>query len=105
MPSKKRDEMNAWRDYISHRIDDYKEWDAQFNSLRIHVMSDWVEMIFRSGAWQHYSAEWHEQAHEMNLKDIWNASNHNLNNLLQVISFQRRILCFDIREVKLQALA
>jgi len=40
----------------------------------------------------------------MNLKDGWNASNHNLNYLLQVMTFQHRILCFEIRELNLQAL-
>jgi len=39
------------------------------------------------------------------LKDGWNASNHNLNNLPQVITFQRRILCFDVRELNVEALA
>jgi hypothetical protein len=39
----------------------------------------------------------------MNLKDSWNASNHNLNYLPQVITFQRCILCFEIRELNLQA--
>jgi len=34
----------------------------------------------------------------------WNASNHNLNNLPQVIPFQRRILCFEIKDLNLQAL-
>jgi len=41
----------------------------------------------------------------MNLKDGWNASNHNLNYLPQVITFQRHILCFEIRELNLEALA
>jgi len=41
----------------------------------------------------------------MNLKDGWNTSNYNLNNLPQVITFQRRILCFEIRELNLQTLA
>jgi len=40
----------------------------------------------------------------MNLKDSWNASNHNLNYLPQVITFQGRILCFEMRELNLQAL-
>jgi hypothetical protein len=44
-------------------------------------------------------------AHKMNLKDGWNASNHNLNYLPQVITFQSRILCCEIRELNLQALA
>jgi len=35
----------------------------------------------------------------------WNAFNHNLNYLPQVITFQHRILCFEIRELNLQALA
>jgi hypothetical protein len=39
----------------------------------------------------------------MNLKEGWNASNHNLKYLPEVITFQRRILCFDIRELNLQA--
>jgi len=53
---------------------------------------------------QQYSAERHEQAHKINLKDSWNASNHNLHYLPQVITFLRRILSFDIREHDLQAL-
>jgi len=104
-PSKKRCEMNAWRDYISHEIDVSKELDADFNFPKIHLMSHWVKQIHRYGALQQYSAERHEQAHKTNLKDGWNASNHNLNYLLQVITFQRRILCFEIRELNLQALA
>jgi len=39
MPSKKRHEMNAWWDYISHQIDVFKELDADFNFLKIHLMS------------------------------------------------------------------
>jgi hypothetical protein len=54
---------------------------------------------------QQYSAERHEYAHNTNLKDSWNASNHNLNYLPQVITFQRGILWFEIRELNLQALA
>jgi len=105
MPSKKRREMNAWRDYISHEIDISKELDADFNILKIHLMSHWAEQIRRYGALQQYSAERHEQAHKTNLKDGWNTSNHNLHYLPQVITFQRRILCFEIRELNLQALA
>jgi hypothetical protein len=41
----------------------------------------------------------------MNLKDGWNTSNHNLNYLPQVITFQHCILCFEVRELNLQALA
>jgi len=47
----------------------------------------------------------HEHAHTINLKDGWNAYNHSLNYLLQVITYQRRILCFRIRELNLQAFA
>jgi hypothetical protein len=54
---------------------------------------------------QQSSAERHDQPHKTNLKDSWNASNHNLNYLLQVITFQRRIRCFEVRELNLQALA
>jgi len=104
-PSKKRHEMNAWRDYISHEIDVSQELDADFNFPKIHLLSHWVEQIRRYGALQQYSAERHDQAHKTNLKDGWNASNHNLNYLPQVITFQRRILRFEIRELNLQALA
>jgi hypothetical protein len=53
---------------------------------------------------QQYSAERHEHAHKTIFKDSWNASNHNLNNLPQEITYQRRILCFEMRELNLQAL-
>jgi hypothetical protein len=97
--------MTAWRDYISHEIDVSKQLDADFNCPKIHLMSHWAEQIRQYGALQQYSAERHIQAHKKNLKDGWNASNHNLNYLPQVITFQRRILCFEIRELNLQALA
>jgi len=97
--------MNHWRDYITHEMDVCKELDAQLNFLKINFMSRWVKQFGRSGAFQQYSAERHEQAHKMNLKDCWNASNHNLNYLPQVITFQRRILCFKIRHINLQAIA
>ena len=54
---------------------------------------------------QQYSAERHEQAHKTFLKDGWNASNNNLNYLPQVITFQHRILCFEIGKLNLRALA
>jgi hypothetical protein len=47
-----------------------------------------VEQIRRYGTLQQYSAERHEQAHKKNLKDGWNTSNHNLNYLPQVVTFQ-----------------
>jgi hypothetical protein len=97
--------MNAWRDYISHKIDVSKELDADFNFPKIHLMFHWVEQIRRYGTLQQYSAEKPEQAHKTNLKDGWNASNHNLNYLPKVITFQHRILCFEVRELNLQALA
>jgi len=103
-PSKKRRDMNAWRDYISHKIDVSKELDADFNFPKIHLMSHWVQQMCRYGALQQYSAERHEQVYKTNLMDGWNASNHNLNYLPQVITFQHRILCFEIRELNLQAL-
>jgi hypothetical protein len=103
--SKKRREMNAWRDYISHEIDVSKELDADFNFLKIHLMSHWVKQILRYAALHQYPAERHQQAHKTNLKDSWNAFIHHLNYLPQVITIQRRILCFEIREHNLQALA
>jgi len=79
MRSKKRREMNTWWDDISHEIDVSKELDADFNFLKIHLVSHWVKQIRHCGALQQYSPERREQAHEINLKDSWNASNHNLN--------------------------
>jgi len=103
-PSKMQREMNAWWDYINHKIDVPKELDADFNYPELHLMSHLDEQIRRYRTLQLYSAEWNELAYKMNLKDGWNASNHNLNYLPQVITFQCRILCFEIRELNLQAL-
>jgi hypothetical protein len=54
---------------------------------------------------QQYSAEKLDEAHKTNLTDRWNTSNHNLHYLPQVITFQRRILGFEVRVLNLQALA
>jgi len=97
--------MKAWRDYISHKIDISKELDAYFNFPKIHRMSHWAELIRWYRALQQYPAERYEKAHRTNLTDGWNASNQNLNYLAQVITIQCRILCFEIRELNLQALA
>jgi len=102
--SKKRPKMNAWQEYISHKIDVSMELAADFNFLKIHLMPHWVAHVCRYGALQQYTAERHEQAHQLNRKDGWNASNHNLNYLPQVITFLRRILCVKIGEVNIQAL-
>jgi len=100
-PSYKRSEMNASREYISLKIDVSKPLDADINFPKIHLMSHRVQPIRQYGALQQYAAERHEQAHKRNLMDGWNASNHNPNCLLQVITFQRHILCFEIRELNL----
>jgi len=96
-------EMNAWQEYISHEIDISKELDADFNFPMIHLRSHWAEQVRRYRALQQYSAERHQQAHKTNLEDGWNASNHNLNYLPPVITFQHRILCFETRELNLHA--
>jgi len=44
-PSKNRRKMINWRVYFSHEIDVSKELDADFNFLKIHLMSHWVEQI------------------------------------------------------------
>jgi len=97
--------MNPLWVYISHEIDVSKELDADFNFLKIHLMSHWVEQIHQCGALHQYSPERHELAHKTNLQDGWNASNHNLNYLPLGITCQGRILCFEIRKPNLQALA
>jgi len=97
--------MKAWRDYISHEMDISKVFGADFNFPKIDLMSDWAEQIRRSGVLQQSSAKRHEQVYKTSLKDGWNAPNHNFNYLPQVITFQCRILCFEIRGLNLQALA
>jgi len=67
-------------------------------------MSHWDEQIRRYGVLQQYFTRRHEQAHKTNLKDIWNASNQNLNYLPQVITLQHRILCFKFTGLNLQSL-
>jgi len=47
---KKRREMDARQDYISHKIDVSKELDADFNFLKVHSMSHGVEQIRRYGS-------------------------------------------------------
>jgi hypothetical protein len=104
-PSKKWCEMNTWHDFISHEIDVSKELDADFIFGKINLITYWVKQIPRYGALQQYSAERHEQVHKKNLHDGWNGTNHNLNYLPQVITFQRPTVCFEIREVNLRTLA
>jgi len=38
-------EMNTWQDDICHKIDISRELDADFNFLKIHLMSHWVKKI------------------------------------------------------------
>jgi len=80
-PSRKWCEMNAWRDDLSRKIDVSEKFDGDFILPKIHLVSHWVQQIPWYAALQQYSAERHEQAHKTNLKDSWNASNHNLNYL------------------------
>jgi hypothetical protein len=82
-----------------------KELDPDFNILKIHLMSLWVEQIRQVGALQKYSAKNHKQACTTNLKDSGIASSHILNSLLQVITSQRSILYLDFTELNLQAVA
>jgi len=51
-PSKKRREMNAWQDYISHEIDISKELDADFNFPKISFMAHWAEQVRGYGSLQ-----------------------------------------------------
>ena len=85
--------MNSWRDCISREIYVSKEVDASFNFLKINLMAHWVELIRRYEPFQQNSAERYKQAHRTNPKNCWNASNHNLSYLPQVITFQHCILC------------
>jgi len=100
-PSQTQRKMNAWQDYICHKIDVSKEFDAEFKFPKILLLGHWVQQIPWYGTLPQYSAERHEQALETNLKVGWNTSNHNLNYLPQVINCQHRILCFEIRQLNL----
>jgi hypothetical protein len=95
-PFKMQCEMNNWWDYLRHEIDVSKVLDADFNFPKIHWMSHWVKQIRRSGGLQQNSADSHIPADKTNLTDGCNTSNHDLNYLPQVITVQRRILCFDV---------
>jgi len=103
-PSKTRRAMNSLRHYISHEIDFSKQFNAGLNFPKIHLMSQSAAKVCWYGALQRYSADRHAQAPKMNLEDGSNASNHNLNYLSQVITFRRRILCFESWELNVQAL-
>ena len=103
--SKKQCQMNTWRDYIGDKIEVSKVLDADFHFPKINLMSHWVEQILQYRALQQSSTERHEQAHKMNLTDGGNASNHNLNYLQHVITFQRRIHFIEISKVNLETLA
>jgi hypothetical protein len=87
-PSTKCHKMNAWQDYVSHEMDIPEEFNADLDILKIHLLSHSAEQISRNGALQLYSATRHEQARKINLEDGWNVSNHNINYLPQVITFQ-----------------
>ena len=97
--------MNAWQEYGSHEMNSSKELDADFNFPKIQLISNWAKLICWYRSLPEYCAKTYQQAHKTNLKDGWNASNHDLNYLPQVITFQRRILYFYIRELNVQALA
>jgi hypothetical protein len=102
--SKTRREMNTWRDFLSHQIDVSPESDANFNFPKIYLKSHRAAQIHRYRAFQQYVAERHQQEHQTNLKDSWNASNHNFNYLPPEITFQRLLFWFQIRELNLQTL-
>jgi hypothetical protein len=68
-------------------------------------MSPWAELHSLCRALQQCSAKRHEEGHITILRDGWNPSNHNRNYLPQVLTFHCRILCFEIRELNLQALS
>jgi hypothetical protein len=101
----KRYISNPWWDYTNKETDISMELDADFNMPKIHLMSHWAEQVHRHRALQQYSAERYEQAHNTNFKDSWKASNHNVNYLPLVVTFQLRILCLKIQELNVQALA
>jgi hypothetical protein len=103
--AKKRRKMNGGRDDISHEIDIAKELYCDFNFSKIQLLFHWAAQLRRHRALQQYSTNRHEQEHKMNLKGSWNPSNPNLNYLPQVITIQRRIVCFEIRKLNPQALA
>jgi len=104
MALKKWREMNACHDFITYEIDYPKESDADFMFLQIHMMSHWVKYICWYGALPQYSVKRHEEAYITNLQNSWTASNHNLNNLPQAVTFQCHIVCFAIREPNLYTL-
>ena len=102
-PSQRRREHSEWRDFIDSEVDLSKENDAHFNFIKIHLLSHFTEQIRLYGSLPQWSAETHEHAHRANMKDGWNASNHNLDYLPQIFAFHRRVLCFEIRSLNLRS--
>jgi len=80
--STKRCKIPTGQDYISSEINISMGLNADINFPKIHMMSDWAQQIPRYAALQQCAGKRHEQAHETNLKDGWNASNDHLNYLL-----------------------
>jgi len=52
MLSKQQREINAWQEYISHKIDVSMEFNAGFTVPKIPLMPHWVEQILSYGALQ-----------------------------------------------------
>jgi len=105
MLCKKWRELNAWRDNTRHDMDVFKKSDSDYNCPKIHLKSHWVDLNHRYRALQPYSAKRHELEHKMNHKNGWDASNHDLNYLAQLLMFQHRILCVGSRELNPKTLA
>jgi hypothetical protein len=73
VPSQTQSRMNVWQDYIRYEIDVSKVLKADCICPKLSLMSHWVELIRWYGALWQYSAERHEPAHKMTLKDGRNA--------------------------------
>jgi len=86
-PWNKGREMEPWWDDISHGIDVPKEFLATSKFPKIDLMSHSVQQIRRYGALHLCSAERHDHAHTLKIKNDWKASCHNLMYLPQTIAF------------------
>jgi hypothetical protein len=97
--STKRCEMDTRHVHISQEIDVCKDLDADTNFPTMHFLSHWVQLIPQYAVLIQDSAKGLEQSPKTNLKVSWTTFNHNLNHHSNVITIQRRIVCFELREL------
>jgi len=81
-----RHEMNTKRNYVSNKIDIFKELATGFNIPNVHLMTHSAKLSCPYGALQQYSANSDAHVHTMNLQDGKPASTPSRNYLPQAVT-------------------